>query len=75
MNSLKMHKYILGWVGLLLAFGVTYPIAMMRVSQSEKFVGQAVKSLECSGKSQKARSVVSWTETCSQMQAEPLKKP
>jgi hypothetical protein len=75
MNTLKMHKYILGWVGVMLAFGITFPIAMMRVSESKKFPGQAVKSLNCDGKSQQVRSVVSWTETCRQMQVEPLKKP
>jgi hypothetical protein len=75
MNPLKMHRYILGWVALLLAFGITYPIAMARVSQTEKFTGQALKSLACNGKSQKARSVVSWLETCRPMQVEALKKP
>jgi hypothetical protein len=75
MNTRKMHQFILGWVGLLLAFGVTYPIAMARVSQTEKFTGQALKSLECNGKSQKERSVVTWMETCRQMQVAPLKHP
>jgi hypothetical protein len=75
MNTLKMHKYILGWVSLFIVFGITFPIAMARVSQTEKFAGQAVKSLECNGQSQKMRAVVSWTETCRQMQVEPVKKP
>lgn len=74
MNTLKMHKYVLGWVTVFMAFGITFPIAMVRVSQTEKFTGQAIKSLECNGKSVKARSVVSWLETCSQMQVEALKK-
>lgn len=75
MNTLKMHKYILSWVAVFIAFGVTFPIAMARVSQTDKFSGQAIKSLECNGKTSKARSVVSWLETCSQMQVEALKKP
>ncbi|NJR38879.1 MAG: hypothetical protein HC781_08635 [Leptolyngbyaceae cyanobacterium CSU_1_4] len=75
MNTLKMHKYILIWVGILITFGITFPIAMARVSQTEKFSGQAIKSLGCNGKSLKTRSVVSWLETCSQMQVEALKKP
>ncbi len=75
LKSHKMHSYILGWVTVFIAFGITYLIAMARVSQTEKFAGQAIKSLECNGKSLRARSVVSWLETCSQMQVEALKKP
>jgi hypothetical protein len=75
MNTLNMHKYILGWVAVFVAFGVTFPIAMARVSQTEKFAGQAVKSLECNGNSLKTRSVVSWLETCSQKRVEVLKNP
>jgi hypothetical protein len=75
MHTLRMHKYIWGWVGLFLVFGVTYFIAMARVSQSEKYAGQALKSLLCHGKFPKERVVVSWLETCRSMQVEPLKKP
>jgi hypothetical protein len=74
MPAQKMHQYVLGWVGLFIAFAATFPIAMARVSQTEKFTGQAVKSLDCNGKSLKTRNVVSWKDTCSQMQVEPLKK-
>jgi hypothetical protein len=74
MSIQKMHQYILGWVGILVAFAVTFPIAMARVSQTPKFTGQSVKSLECNGKTTKSRVVVSWKDTCSQMQVEPLKK-
>jgi hypothetical protein len=70
----RMHQYVLGWVGIFVAFMVTFPIAMSRVSQTPKFMGQAVKSLECNGKTPKAKGVVSWKDTCSQMQVEPLKK-
>jgi hypothetical protein len=74
MNTQKMHKFILGWVGLLLAFGITYPIAMARVSQTEQFTGQALKSLGCNGQFPKTRSVVSWMDTCRSMQVEPIEK-
>jgi hypothetical protein len=70
----RMHQYVLGWIGIFVAFVVTFPIAMSRVSQTPKFTGQAVKSLECNGKTAKIKGVVSWTDTCSQMQVEPLKK-
>jgi hypothetical protein len=76
MKTLNMHRYIVGWAALMAMFGITFPIAMIRVSQSEKFVGQAVKSLDCDGKFQVSQAeVVSWMETCSKMQGEPLKAP
>jgi hypothetical protein len=67
----KMHQYVLGWVAIFVAFVVSFPIAMARVSQSAKFTGQAVKSLECNGKTSKTGAVVSWKESCSQMQVKP----
>jgi hypothetical protein len=75
MPAQQMHKYVLGWVGLFIAFAVTFTIAIARVSQTKKFAGQAVKSLDCSGKSLKTRNVVSWKDTCSQMQVGSLEKP
>jgi hypothetical protein len=33
----ELHKYVWGMVGVFLLAGVTFPIAMWRVSQSEKF--------------------------------------
>jgi hypothetical protein len=76
MKTLSMHRYILGWVGLMAAFGITFPIAMIRVSQSEEFLGQSVKSLTCEGQFQVEQvEVVAWMDTCSKMQGEPLKSP
>ncbi len=49
-SSLKMHKYVWGGVAIFSAFCVTFPIAMARVSQHEKFSGQPLKSLTCDGK-------------------------
>jgi hypothetical protein len=74
MSVKKMHQYVLLWVGIFVAFVVTLPIAMARVSQSPKFMGQAVKSLDCNGKSLKKRAVVSWNDACRSMQVSPLKK-
>jgi hypothetical protein len=49
-STVWMHKYIWGWVGLFSAMVATLPIAMHRVSQTEKFAGQAVVSWTCEGK-------------------------
>ena len=34
----ELHKYVVGLVGVFMVFLVTYPIAMSRVSQKEKFI-------------------------------------
>jgi hypothetical protein len=41
----KMHKIVFAFIGLFVAIAVTYPIAMWRVSQMDKFRGFHVKSL------------------------------
>jgi hypothetical protein len=41
----KMHKIVFAFMGLFAAIAVTYPIAMWRVSQMDKFRGFHVKSL------------------------------
>lgn len=41
----KMHKIVFAFVGIFTLFAVTYPIAMWRVSQMDKFRGFHVKSL------------------------------
>ena len=46
----EMHKIVWGGVGVLILFFVTYPIAMWRVSQMEKFRGSHVKSFTLEGK-------------------------
>lgn len=42
---LHMHKYVLAMVGVLVLFIVTFPVAYMRVSLSNKYGGDAFKSL------------------------------
>jgi hypothetical protein len=46
----EMHKIVWVGVGVLTLFFVTYPIAMWRVSQKEKFRGSHIKSLTIEGK-------------------------
>lgn len=46
----EMHKYVLGFVGVFLLIGASYPIALWRVSQHEKFAGLHVKSFTDAGK-------------------------
>lgn len=46
----EMHKFVWGCVGVFTLVCVTYPIAMWRVTQMEKFRGIYVKSLTMEGK-------------------------
>ena len=78
----KMHKYILGWIGLMVAFGVTVPIAILRVSANPKFAKQPFNSQKCDSRNPETRTVTSWIETCSRMsvpaiakKADPMAKP
>jgi hypothetical protein len=41
----KLHQYVLAMVSVLILFGITFPIACLRVSQSQKYGGAALKSL------------------------------
>ncbi|MER3436079.1 MAG: hypothetical protein C4288_22610 [Leptolyngbya sp. ERB_1_1] len=71
-STQKMQRYVLAWVGLFVAFAATYPIAMMRVSQTQKFTGQAFNSQTCETKPQSgSRAVVSWLETCRNLSMNP----
>jgi hypothetical protein len=71
MSIQKMQRYVLGWVGLLVAFAATYPIAMQRVSQTDKFVAQPLNSNDCAGATLKSRQVVEFS-TCAQMKVKPV---
>ncbi|MFB2838094.1 hypothetical protein [Floridanema evergladense] len=50
-NCQRLHKYVWTLVGVLLLFGVTFPIAYWRVSQNEKFAGTPYKSLSLTAES------------------------
>lgn len=64
-TSLKMHKYVWAWVAVFAAFAASFPIAMMRVSQTEKFTGQPLNSLTCEGQVPTQRIVTQFV-TCVQ---------
>ncbi|QYX33530.1 hypothetical protein [Sphaerospermopsis torques-reginae] len=50
-SSQALHKYVFVLLGIFTLIAATYPTAMMRVSQMEKFKGFHVKSLPIEGKS------------------------
>ncbi|MBU7584896.1 MAG: hypothetical protein KAF91_18645 [Nostoc sp. TH1S01] len=70
-STTKMHRYILGWIGLMVAFGVTVPIAMLRVSANPKFANQPFHSQTCDSRNPKTHTVTSWIETCSHISVAP----
>gem|GEM_PF-4010750 len=63
-----MHKYILGWAVIFAAFVVSFPMAMMRVSNTDKFAGQPFKSKTCEGEIPTQPTVTQFA-TCAQLQA------
>jgi hypothetical protein len=70
-STAPMHSIVLGLVGVMSVFAVTIPIAMARVSQTEKFLGQAVKSADCSGQSLQPRQVIDWRKDCASLKVMP----
>ena len=52
----SMHKFVWLCLSVFVLFGVTTPIAMMRVSQMEKFKGSHVKSMTDEWKLSKSSS-------------------
>jgi hypothetical protein len=73
-STLKMHKYVWGLIIVMGGFILTFPLAIFRVSSTEKFAGQPFNSQTCESKQPKKRKVVSWLATCSQLSAAPLPK-
>jgi hypothetical protein len=73
-NSAAMHPIVLGLVGVMSVFAITVPIAMVRVSSTEKFAGQPLNSQTCKTENPPQRQVVSWLETCRHMTIVPLTK-
>lgn len=70
----KMQRYILGWSALMLACGLTYPIALARVSGMKEFPGQAVKSQDCANKPVPEPKVITWSQACLPLQVQPIVK-
>lgn len=64
--SFKMHKYVWAWVAVFSAFAASFPVAMMRVSQTEKFAGQPLNSLACKGQMPTQRTVTQFA-SCVQL--------
>jgi hypothetical protein len=61
-STVWMHKYIWGWVLLFSAIVGSFSIAMHRVSQTEKFAGQAVVSWTCEGKTPSEKTVTKFVD-------------
>jgi hypothetical protein len=66
----KMQRFILGGAGLISAMGITFAIAMARVSQTAQFPGHAVKSEDCFGQPPKEVKVVDWAKDCVPLKVE-----
>jgi hypothetical protein len=67
----KMHWLVLGWVGISGYLAVAFPVAMWRVSQNPKFIGQAFKSQDCATRELPTRVIITST-MCAELVAQPL---
>ena len=70
-QTTKMHRYIWAWLGVVAAFAATFPIAMLRVSQTENFVDQPLNSWTCAGQEADQRQVVTFSQ-CAAMKVKPV---
>jgi hypothetical protein len=68
-NAALMHRYVIAWMLLFGAIAVTFPIAIWRVSQNPRYIGQAVRSENC--ESQSTSSPVSWWQNCRNLSVRP----
>jgi hypothetical protein len=60
MNTQKMHRYIWGWAGLMVAFAATFPLAMVRVSATHKLPQQYLVSESCTSHDKTAKVATSF---------------
>jgi hypothetical protein len=67
----KMHWLVLGWVSISGYFAFAFPVAMWRVSQDPKFIGQAFKSQDCTTRELSTRVIIT-SEMCAEVVAKPL---
>lgn len=65
-STLPLHKYVGGWLVLLAAFAITFPVAMSRVAKSKAFPGQPFNSLTCDGQVPAQRTVTHFS-SCAQL--------
>jgi hypothetical protein len=70
----QMHYIVLGLTSVMGAIAVSIPIAMSRVSQTDKFAGQPFNSQTCEAINPAQRQVTSWLETCRHLSVAPLSK-
>jgi hypothetical protein len=73
-STAPMHAIVLSLFGVMSVFAITIPIAIYRVSATEKFAGQPFNSQTCKTDNPAQREVVSWLETCRHMQVAPIAK-
>jgi hypothetical protein len=67
----KMHWLVMGWFGISGYFALAFPVAMWRVSQDPKFIGQAVRSQDCTTREPQTRVVIT-SMMCTEIVAQPL---
>jgi hypothetical protein len=70
-STAQMHKIVLGLAGVMSLFVITIPLAMLRVSATQKFAGQPLRSQTCEAHTPISRKVLSWLE-CARMNVPPL---
>jgi osmotically-inducible protein OsmY len=74
-STMKMHQGVFALTGLMAIFAATFAMAIVRVSQTEKFAGQPFHSQTCESKVQSGdRKVISWRSTCRLITVQPLPK-
>lgn len=67
----KMHWLIIGWLGIGGYFALAFPVAMWRVSQNPKFLGQHIRSQDCATREPPTRTIITST-MCAEVVAQPL---
>jgi hypothetical protein len=67
----QIYNIVLSLTGVMALFAISIPIAMLRVSATQKFAGQPLKSQTCATRTPIDRKVLSWLE-CSRMTVAPL---
>lgn len=67
-STIEMHKYVWVWMAIFTALAASFPVAIMRVSATNKFAAQPMNSLTCHGQVATHRTVTQFT-TCVQLKA------
>jgi hypothetical protein len=70
-STTQMHKIVLSLTGVMSLFVITIPLAMLRVSATQQFAGQPLRSQTCAAHTPIKRKVLSWLE-CARMRVAPL---